>query len=86
MHRRCVIEREQDDDSTATDTVPALTAHHEETSTSASHEKSRFSLKNDAFWDLTLCGSCENRRFGENCHLHYQDETGQRASNSISID
>jgi hypothetical protein len=21
-------------------------------------------LKNDVFWDVTLCGSCNNRRFG----------------------
>jgi hypothetical protein len=22
-------------------------------------------MKNDVFWDVTLCGSCKNRRFGE---------------------
>jgi hypothetical protein len=21
-------------------------------------------MKNDVFWDVTLCGSCKNRRFG----------------------
>jgi hypothetical protein len=43
----------------------------------ASHEKSWFPLKNAAFWDLTLCSSCEKRRFGEICRLHFE---GKRAS------
>jgi hypothetical protein len=25
----------------------------------------RFYLKNGVFWDITLCGSCKSRRFGE---------------------
>jgi hypothetical protein len=26
--------------------------------------KNKTSLKNGVFWDVTLCGSCKNRRFG----------------------
>jgi hypothetical protein len=24
-------------------------------------------MKNGVFWDVTLCGSCKNRRFGGTC-------------------
>jgi hypothetical protein len=30
------------------------------------------SMKNAAFWDLTPCGSCKNRRFGGTYCLHHQ--------------
>jgi hypothetical protein len=29
-------------------------------------------LKNAVFWDVALCRSCVNRRFGETYHLHLQ--------------
>jgi hypothetical protein len=29
-------------------------------------------LKNAVFWDVTLCGSCKNWRFGQTYHLHHQ--------------
>jgi hypothetical protein len=31
-------------------------------------------MKNTFFLDLATCGSCTNRRFGETCSLHYQNE------------
>jgi hypothetical protein len=27
-------------------------------------------MRNAVFWDLTLCGSCKNWRFGRTYHLH----------------
>jgi hypothetical protein len=36
-------------------------------------------LKNAVFWDVTLCGSCKNRRFGEKYRLHHHGEENQRA-------
>jgi hypothetical protein len=35
-------------------------------------------------WDGTSCGSCKNRRFGENYRLHHQDDKNQRARNNVS--
>jgi hypothetical protein len=29
-------------------------------------------MKNSVFWDVTPCGSCKNRRFGETWRLHHQ--------------
>jgi hypothetical protein len=29
-------------------------------------------MKNAVFWDVALCRSCENRRFGGKYHLHLQ--------------
>jgi hypothetical protein len=30
--------------------------------------------KSSVFWDMTLCSPLKvNRRFGETCHLHFQD-------------
>jgi hypothetical protein len=29
-------------------------------------------IKNAVFWDVTLCGSCKNRRFGGTYRLHHQ--------------
>jgi hypothetical protein len=31
-------------------------------------------MKNAVFWDVAPCGSCENRRFGGTCSLHFQVE------------
>jgi hypothetical protein len=41
-------------------------------------------MKNAAFWSVTLCGSCENRRFGETYHLKHQDEKSQEARDSVN--
>jgi hypothetical protein len=35
------------------------------------------------FWDITLCGSCKNRRFGGTYHLYRQGEKNQRAMNNF---
>jgi hypothetical protein len=40
-------------------------------------------LKNVVFWDVTPCGSCENRRFGGTYRLH-QDNKNRRAKNVSS--
>jgi hypothetical protein len=29
-------------------------------------------MKNSVFWDVTPCGSCDNRRFGRTCRFHHQ--------------
>jgi hypothetical protein len=35
-------------------------------------------MKNDVFWDVTACGSCKNRRFGETYRLRPQgDKNGE---------
>jgi hypothetical protein len=31
-------------------------------------------VKNAVFWDVTLCGSCENRCFGGTYHLLHQGD------------
>jgi hypothetical protein len=31
-----------------------------------------YTLKNVVFWDVALCGSCVNRRFGGKFRLHLQ--------------
>jgi hypothetical protein len=31
-------------------------------------------MKNGVFWDVTLCGSCKNRRFGGTLSLHHQGD------------
>jgi hypothetical protein len=36
--------------------------------------------KNAVFWDITLPGSCKNRRFGGTCRLHHQGDKNQRAA------
>jgi hypothetical protein len=40
--------------------------------------------KNAVFWDITLCGSCKNRRFGTTYQLYHQDKESQRARNNVS--
>jgi hypothetical protein len=39
--------------------------------------------KNAVFWDVTLCGSCKNRRFGGVYRLNEQGEKNQEASRSL---
>jgi hypothetical protein len=34
-------------------------------------------MKNAVFWDVALCGSCLNRRFGGTCRLHLQGGKNQ---------
>jgi hypothetical protein len=41
-------------------------------------------IKNDVFWGVAPCGSCENQRFGGTYRLHHQVEKNQRARNSVS--
>jgi hypothetical protein len=31
-------------------------------------------MTNAVFWDVILCGSCKNRRFGGTYRLHHQDD------------
>jgi hypothetical protein len=40
--------------------------------------------KNAVYWDVTPCGSCTNRRFGETYHLHHQSDKNWEARNNIS--
>jgi hypothetical protein len=42
-------------------------------------------LKNTAFWDVSPCGSCKNRRFGGTYCLHPQGENNQRTKNTLAI-
>jgi uncharacterized protein with PQ loop repeat len=45
--------------------------------------KTRKDLKNGAFWDVTPCGSCKNRRFeGTWRHLHQGDKNRWTRSNT----
>jgi hypothetical protein len=32
-------------------------------------------MKNAVFWDVTLCGSCKNQRFGGTYRFHHQGKT-----------
>jgi hypothetical protein len=40
-------------------------------------------LKNAAFWDVTLCGCCKNRRFGGTCRLHHQGKKNHVGGNIV---
>jgi hypothetical protein len=37
-------------------------------------------MKNAAFWNMTPCGSCMDRSFGETNRLHHQGEKNQQTS------
>jgi hypothetical protein len=39
-------------------------------------------MKNAVFWDVTLCGSCKNRRFGGTYRLHHKGDKNRRARNN----
>jgi hypothetical protein len=41
-------------------------------------------LKNPVSWDVTLCGSCKDRRSGETYRLHHQGDKNRRARNNVS--
>jgi hypothetical protein len=34
-------------------------------------------MKNTVFWDVALCGSCNNRHFREMYRLHHQGDKNQ---------
>jgi hypothetical protein len=42
-------------------------------------------LKNAVFWDVTPCGSCNNRRFERNYWLHQQSAKNQQGRNNVII-
>jgi hypothetical protein len=45
----------------------------------------QFALKNAVFWDVTLCGSCENRRFGGPYRLrHESDKIGELGTLTVT--
>jgi hypothetical protein len=45
----------------------------------------RYPLKKNAvLWDVTLCGSCENRRFGGTCRLHHHLDKNRWARINVS--
>jgi hypothetical protein len=41
-------------------------------------------MKNAVFWDVTVCGSCNNRRFGGTHRLHQQGDKNRRVRNNVS--
>jgi hypothetical protein len=41
-------------------------------------------MKNGVFSDVTPCGSCKNRRFGETSCLHHQGDKNRRNRNNVS--
>jgi hypothetical protein len=41
-------------------------------------------MENVVFWDMTPCGSCENRSVGGKYPLHHEGEKNQRAKNNGS--
>jgi hypothetical protein len=43
-------------------------------------------LKNVIFWDVTLCGSCKNWRFGGTCHLHLQGKEIPERRKALAVD
>jgi hypothetical protein len=42
-------------------------------------------MKNAIFWDVTLCDSCKNRRFGGTCRLHHQGDKNLRAGILVTM-
>jgi hypothetical protein len=41
-------------------------------------------MKNVVLWDVSLCGSCRNRRFGGTYHFHFQGENNQRTKSTLA--
>jgi hypothetical protein len=41
--------------------------------------------KNAIFWDVRLCGSCKNQRFGGMYRLYYQGEKNRRTRNNAEF-
>jgi hypothetical protein len=48
------------------------------------HLKFTVRLKNAVFWDVTLCSSCKNRRFGGTYGLHHQGDKNRWAGNNLT--
>jgi hypothetical protein len=42
-------------------------------------------LKNAVLWDVTLCSSCKNRRFGGKCRLHHQGDKSLLAGTTLAV-
>jgi hypothetical protein len=40
--------------------------------------------KNVVFWDVMAFASCNNRRFGETYHLHYQGGKNEQSRKNVS--
>jgi hypothetical protein len=40
-------------------------------------------MENGVFWDVTLCGSCKNRRFGGTQRLHHQGDKNRWTRNNV---
>jgi hypothetical protein len=40
-------------------------------------------MENFVFWDIRLCGSCKNRRFGGTYRLHHLGDKNGRARNYV---
>jgi hypothetical protein len=45
---------------------------------------SLLTMMNVVFWDVTLCGSCKSRLFGETYRFHPQGEKNTRTRNNVS--
>jgi hypothetical protein len=39
-------------------------------------------LKTGVFWDVTPCGSCKNRRFGQIYRIHHHGDNNRRNGNN----
>jgi hypothetical protein len=48
-----------------------------------SNRRTAVTMKNGIFWDVTLCGSCKNRRFGGTYRLQHQGDKN-RCSRNVS--
>jgi hypothetical protein len=42
-------------------------------------------MKNGVFWDVTLCGSCKNRRFGRTYRLHNRGDKNRWTRKNVSL-
>jgi hypothetical protein len=42
-------------------------------------------MKNGVFWDVTPCGSCNNRRFGGNLRVLHPDEGGAKLLRNVGF-
>jgi hypothetical protein len=42
-------------------------------------------VKNVVFWDVMMCGSCENRRFGGTYRLHHQSDKNWQARYNVAV-
>jgi hypothetical protein len=42
-------------------------------------------MKNALFWDVTQCGSCKNRHFGEMYSFHHQGGKNLQDMNNFTV-